>query len=154
VAQLTGHGPPTATTLAMRNRSVWAYGHEFFRAALKTRSAVVQAFLLGQALELYLKAYLHSLGFTEAQLKKDPYRHNIARLHAECEERGLGQLVKTSAAAHTDVQVLSASYKGKALQYFSLAYIFVPPRLPKLDRVVRYTRSLERALGSRFGVVS
>lgn len=50
------------------------YAVEFHNIARKAGFPIIRAFLLGQAIELYLKALLFHQGYGETQLKKRPLR--------------------------------------------------------------------------------
>jgi hypothetical protein len=143
----TGPGQWTRYALNQRKRAIYVYGQEFLRAALKTGSPLVRAFLLGQALELLLKAYLLNSGLTSTRLMRRPFGHNIARLLAEANDHGLGSVARVSAQTAKDITVFSEAYAGKVFQYFSILHLLAPPKVPQLNRVLRFTRTLEERLG-------
>lgn len=108
---------------------------------------LVRAFLLGQAIELYLKAFLLHKGYGQMRLKKE-FEHNLKRLLDEASGQGLDLSLHVSPKVMADVEALNKVYKSKALQYFSLLYLLAPPVLPKLLRLFRFADALKRPMGS------
>ena len=123
---------------------VWlCYANEFHRMACKAGSRIVQAFLLGHALELYFKAFLFCYGYSETNLKKQ-FGHNLKRLLGETISNGLDTKIHISSQIHTDIEKLNSVYASKALEYFSILYLIVPPKLPEIKRILRFTKVLKK----------
>lgn len=146
VRMKAGPGQWTQPAFQLQSRAFLAYGRDFLRVGVKAGPPVVRAFLLGQALELFLKSFLLANGLRTTELAKRPYSHNLERLLSEAKSRGLEYVAKPSPGAATDIGLLNVVYKGKDLQYFSLLHLLEPLQLPRLDRITRYVRRLEREL--------
>jgi HEPN domain-containing protein len=127
----------------MRNVACRRYAEEFHNIAKKAGFPLIRAFLLGQALELYLKAFLFHKGFGETQMKKE-FGHNLKRLLDEAIKQGLDKSLHISPQLVTEVEALNKVYASKALQYFSLLYLISSPTLPKLERLFRFADALKR----------
>jgi HEPN domain-containing protein len=106
----------------------------------------VRAFLLGQSLELFLKTYLLHLDLRMSTAELRRLGHNLERLLTACEEGGLDAVTPISAGIRADMTILSSAYASKALQYFSLLYLLVPPQLPELRRLLRFAKALDVSL--------
>jgi len=141
----TGMAKPTKHMKAIRQQAFFHFGKEFHSVALKAGSPLVRAYLLGQAVELYLKAFLLACGATSADLK-DKYRHNLVRLLSAAETAGIGRHVRVSVELKADIDALNALYATKALQYFSLIHVFNNPTLPDLARLFRFAKTLRKEL--------
>ena len=147
----TGPGKWTPYALSLRNFATFRYGQEFYRTARKAGSPIVRAYLLGHALELFLKAYLLKAGVKASVLKSRKFGHNLKILLAEARVKGLDSLIHISPAAEQDLVALSEVYP-EALRYFSLLYLFVPPRPPGLARLFRLARTFDEKLASHVRV--
>jgi len=141
-----GVAHPTKHALKIRRVAMCRYAEEFYHAAVKTRSLPVRAHLLGHALELYLKTYLLNCGMKLTPLTKRPYGHDIARLLDECIRHCMEKDFRISPELKTDISRLSIVYASKGLEYFSLTFLFVPPNLPRLDRIQRFVAQLDRKM--------
>ena len=147
ISQMTGtEGTWTPTALRIRNVAARLYAKEFHGAAQKTRRPLVRAYLLGHALELYLKSFLLTSGLRTRTLRSKRFNHDLAALLDEAEARGLGTHLRVSPQLRTDLKQLNNSYSSKSLEYFSLLHLLVPPVLPRLDRLFRFAGSLSAAL--------
>lgn len=146
VSSSAGRWSPYA--IGLRNYAVLRYAQEFHSVAVKAGSPIVRAYLLGHALELYLKAYLHSngLGITEM---KQRYGHSLEKLLHAAETNGLNTQVHISSALREDLIALHAIYHSKALEYFSLLHLIVPPKLPGLTRLFRFATALRKVNAKR-----
>lgn len=130
----------------MRNFACLRYAVEFHNIARKAGFPIIRAFLLGQAIELYLKAFLFHQGYGETRLKKPPFGHNLPCLLNEASAKGLDAKVHISPALRTDLDTLNKAYSSKALQYFSILYLIRNPTLPKLSRLFRFADQLNHHL--------
>jgi HEPN domain-containing protein len=146
VAATTGKGVWSLHAKQFRNVACLRYAVEFHKIARKTRFPIVQAFLLGQAIELYLKAFLFHRGYGETQLRARPFGHNLTRLLNEALSQGLVGLLRVSDEMKADLDALNKVYASKALQYFSIIYIIATPTLPKLTRLFRFAERLNNYL--------
>ena len=142
VAKVSG-GVWSLHAKGLRNFVCLRYALEFHGIAQKAGSPIIRAFLLGQALELYLKAFLFHNGYGEKQLKKKPFGHNLKRLLDEAVVKGLNTGIHISPALRGDLEALNKVYASKALQYFSIVYIVATPTLPNLARLFRFATMLK-----------
>ena len=141
-----GVAHPTKHAREIRRVAMCRYAEEFYHAAIKARSLPVRAYLLGHAVELYLKTYLLNCGMKLTPLTKRPYGHDIARLLDECIRHCMVKDFRISPELKTDISRLSIVYASKGLEYFSLTFLFVPPNLPRLDRIQRFVAQLDRKM--------
>ena len=131
-----GTGKWSAGAFQIRNVAMHRYAQEFHNAALKTGSPLVRAYLLGHALELYLKVFLLKAGHSTTLLKTK-FGHNLVALLQEGEKHGLGNCVRIPAELRADLRLLNNVYSSKSLEYFSVLHLLVTPTLPKLPRMFR-----------------
>jgi hypothetical protein len=61
----------------------------------------------------------------------------------ECIRQGIKKDIRISPELRTDVNRFSVVYASKGLEYFSLMFFFVPPELPRLDRIQRFIAHLD-----------
>ncbi len=148
---IAGPGTWSPYALSLRHFATYRYAQEFYRTAQKAGSPLVRGYLLGHAIELYLKAYLLKRGFKTSTLKSKRYGHNLVALLNEAKTQGLGTIIHVSTAAEADLTKLNELYP-EDLRYFSLLNLFVPPKLPALARLFRLARSLNENLASHVAV--
>lgn len=146
VVAATGKGVWSLHAKRMRNVAVLRYAVEFHKIARKTRFPIIKAFLLGQALELYLKAFLFDRGLGESALRRRPFGHNLVNLLNEALAKQLSAGVRISYELRADVDALNKVYASKALQYFSIVYIIATPTIPKLARLFKFAETLNNYL--------
>ncbi len=142
-ARMSG-GKWSKYSLQLRIIAFHQYGHQFRHAAQKTRSPLVRSYLRGHALELFLKAYLFGSGMTDSQSRA--FGHNIAKLLGKSVDKGLDQHFRISPELKSDISQFSSLYNSKALEYFSLLHLFVPPKVPDMSRLSRFVALLDREL--------
>jgi hypothetical protein len=145
IVAASGTARPTRYTLRLRNVAVFRYAQEFHDVALKSGSPLVRAYLLGHALELYLKAFLLKSGLKSADLR-DKFGHRLDRLLAAAESHDFGQQVHVSPQLRQDIIKLNAVYSTGALRYFSLAFLFTAPTIPSLARLFRFAAVLRKMM--------
>jgi len=143
----TGVARPSKHMKALQRQAFYRFGEEFHTVAVKAGSPIVQAYLLGQAIELYLKAFLLASGARTTEVK-DKYRHNLVKLLKGAEAGGISVHVRVSAELREDIATLNALYATKALQYFSLVHVFHTPTIPDLARLFRFAKALRKGLPS------
>src|SRR5437867_1710053 len=80
--------------LSLRNLRTFRDGQEFYRTAQKVGSPLVQAYLLGHALELFFKSFLMKAGLTATALRHKPYGHNLVKLLAAAKTKNLESIVR------------------------------------------------------------
>jgi hypothetical protein len=122
------------------------YAKDFHSAALKAGSILVRCYLLGHALELYMKLFLLNAGARVSDLHVE-YGHNLSKLLRECEAQGLSGHTHVSTALRLDLQSFNRFYQTKALEYFSPLAFLGPPRLKNANRLFRFATSLRVLLG-------
>ena len=100
-------------------------------------------FLISHAAELFLKSALLKRGFTEQDLKKHKYRHNLKSLLEELQNKG----VKISIESIKLLYALHKQHNEHALRYTALvddgkASYLPPPKLVfrMLDELLMLTR--------------
>lgn len=122
--------PPAVHEDTTRTTSIGLcrYACEFLEAALAADSKmgrrdgfeivapVPVLFLVGQSIELALKAFLLSRGVSLRKLRYD-YGHNLHRSLRKAKELGLSALVELAADELSTIEVLDALYSSKQLQY-------------------------------------
>jgi len=144
----TGKGRWSAYALGLRNFAMYRYAEEFHNAALKTKSPIVRGYLLGHALELYLKVYLLQSGAGTTELKKK-YGHNLTRIMEATLLRQLDKHLHISPELRQDLTQLNTVYSSKALEYFSLFHLLTQPKIPKLARLFRFAGALKKLMGKK-----
>jgi hypothetical protein len=143
VGHIASVARPTKFALKIRRIGMCGYAEEFYHAAVKTGSLPVRAHLLGHALELYLKTYLLNCGIKLAPLRRRPYGHDIARLLDECIRHDIEKHFRISQELRREIRQFSVVYASKGLEYFSLIFLLVPPKLPRLDRIQGFIAQLD-----------
>ena len=129
----------------VRRLGIYAYGHEFYDMARKTRRSPVKSYLLGHALELFLKSFLMKKGRILEDLKKD-FGHRIDRLLKEACKHDVEDCFRISDELKADLAVFSKLYAGKDYEYFSiLAWIFRQQQ-PDTRRLFRFAKELDNKL--------
>jgi len=138
---------PSIHLLSMQRMGFFAYAKEFFTIAKKTRLSPVKCYLLGHALELYLKAYLLKQGVPLKKLKRSPFGHNIAKLLAEAQKRGFDNHFKITPMLKDDLDSFSSHYLGKQYEYFPLLAWTFGKMSPPASRLWRFAGLLHKHLG-------
>ncbi|MDO8547019.1 MAG: hypothetical protein Q7R68_06630 [Nitrospirales bacterium] len=146
-----GKGQWSSYALSLRNFATYRLAQEFHSTARKTGSPVVRAYLLGHALELYLKSYLLKSGLTASALKKRNLGHNLDNLLLEAKAKGIEGLLRISPQLSEDIAKLNALYP-ETLRYFSLLSLLAQPQLPSLVRLFRFAVSLNKTLGAHVAI--
>ena len=87
------------------------HGHEI-------HAPMVVNFLVGQALELGLKAFLLQAGLTVEDLRARKYGHDLLALFDEAKARSFAKDGEVGARERAMVLLLNGPYKDRELQYF------------------------------------
>ena len=125
---------------------MYAYGHEFYYIALKTKRSPVKSYLLGHALELFLKSYLMKKGLSVKQLKNHSFSHNIDLLLKESFKHNIEGCFHISNDLKADIASFSKLYVAKNYEYFPiLAWIFGQQQ-PNTVRLFRFAKQLDKNL--------
>jgi len=151
IVSASGSGQWSPYAKRLRNYATFRYAQEFHFTARKVGSCIVQAYLLGHAIELYLKSYLLHEGFTVTLLKSKKYGHNLTVLLAEAQSRGLEQMIRISPELVEDLRKLNAVYP-ESLRYFSLLHLLTRPKMPSLARLFRFAASMDKRLEKHVAV--
>jgi len=119
---------------------MWRWGKEFIESALKLQPppnseleelklnfSIPPYYLLAHGIELQLKAYLLSKGYTVKQLRSfNEYGHNLEKLLKESKINNINELVNLSEQEESTIHLLNETYKEKELEYFISGYSSYP----------------------------
>ncbi|QSI76659.1 hypothetical protein [Niveibacterium microcysteis] len=148
------HGDETRTTPIGMCR----YACEFMLAAIATDESLGKEpafklvppipvlFLVGQSIELSLKAFLLSRGVTLRKLRFD-YGHNLHDALRKSKELGLLSLVALSSEELETIEILDDLYRTKQLQYIVTGMKTYPAFGPLKRAAIR----LLQAIGTEVG---
>ena len=98
-------------------------------------------FLIGQSIELSLKAFLRGAGFADSQLRK--INHDIEEAFRVAKENGLEGHFKEEPDDLTIIRLINSAYKSKDLQYVKTGMKTRPAVEPSLELARRLNRSLK-----------
>lgn len=132
---------------------VVCYNHQPLGTAYEMSFHLPKRMLLGFALELFLKAWLHHSGTTEGDLR-DIYGHDIEDLYQDAIANGLQQtpdfnrVVQELGFDHKD---FGYRYMHDTSQYKPMDYVAVVTILQELDRVVDERIGASAAFGLQPG---
>ncbi|MGD8787182.1 MAG: hypothetical protein PVJ60_07145 [Phycisphaerales bacterium] len=124
---------------------MYIYGHEFFEISRKTKRSPVKSYLLGHALELFLKSFLMKKGTSIKKLKKT-FSHNIDRLLKESLKHDIEDCIHISDELKADIASFSKFYSAKHYEYFPILPWITSQQLPKTIRLSNFARQLDRKL--------
>ncbi len=136
------------------------YGAEFMEAALAADEKMGQKagheivapvpvmFLVGQAIELALKAYLLSKGVELSKLRLK-YGHDLHRCLRKAKELGLLDAVPLQADEETAIEILNPLYASKQLQYI----VTGAKTFPVFGPLERAAAKLLKGVGAHVGYV-
>jgi HEPN domain-containing protein len=97
-------------------------------------------FLVGQSMELSLKAFLRGVGFSEPQLRT--IRHDIEKAFRKAKENGIETYFNEKPDDITLIRLINHPYKSKDLQYVKTGLKTRPTVEPSLELAERLNRSL------------
>ena len=106
----------------------------------------MKPYLLGHALELYLKSFLMKQGCDIQELKKKKYGHNISNLLSESVKRGFEDHFRISEQLRAEVDVFSSSYAAKDFEYFPFFFWMFGRPLPETKGLFRFAKRLDDRL--------
>jgi len=110
---------------------MWRYGDDFRNAAIAVltvrneRHFMPYYFLLGQSVELLLKAFLLARGVALEELRKK-YGHNLKKLLDESRRRKLGTEAKLDSSHCGAIHILGIEYLGRRFQYIRTGGMLLP----------------------------
>ncbi len=132
----------------MSSMLIWQTARRFLEGALILRREKEDIFsptyfLVGQAIELALKAFLRGDGAAEDFLK-GKLGHNLSKALSTAEDKGLTGLVPISEQDRACIAALNAPYQSKDLQYAKQGFKSWPAiddLLAIADRLVKGLRA-------------
>lgn len=110
---------------------MWRYGNDYREAAVYVLSQhpdqpfVPYLSLLGQSIELFLKAFLLTKEVTIDDLK-NRFRHDLKALTEEARNRGIESNVTLTDAHWAAIILISGEYKTKRYHYIRTGKMLVP----------------------------
>lgn len=110
---------------------MWRYGNDYRKAAVYVLTQypdqpfVPYLSLLGQSIELALKAFLLAKGIALTDLK-NKYRHNLKALVEESRRLGIESNVTLTDAHWAVIILMSDEYKTKRYHYIRTGKMIVP----------------------------
>ena len=111
---------------------MWRYGDDFRKAALAVlshhneRAFMPYYFLLGQSIELFLKAFLLGRCMPLKELRSRKYGHNLKALLDEARRRKLGREVKLEEVHCAAIHLLGIEYLDRRFQYIQTGTMYLP----------------------------
>ena len=129
---------------------MWRYGNDFRKAALAIQSKhndhafMPYYFLLGQSIELSLKAFLLGRGVPLKELRSRKYGHNLKALLDESRRRKLGLEVKLENTHCTVIHLLGIEYLDKRFQYIQTGMMYLPEAWLAQEATDKLSRGLEQ----------
>ena len=111
---------------------MWRYGNDFRKAALAVsshyndRAFMPYYFLLGQSIELSLKAFLLGRGVSLKELRSKKYGHDLKALLDEARRHRLGLEVKLENTHCAVIHLLGIEYLDKRFQYIRTGLMHLP----------------------------
>jgi hypothetical protein len=131
-------------SLGVYRKGMYLYGHEFYDIARKTRRSPVKSYLLGHALELFLKSFLMRKGVGIKNLKT--LSHNLNTLLKESLDYGVEDYFNVSKQLKTDIASFSRVYTNKAYEYFPFWTWVFRQKFPNTARLFRFAKQLDKKL--------
>ncbi len=126
---------------------LWRYGNDFRKAAIAVEERHNKVgfmplyFLLGQAIELFLKAFLFA-NVHEPESLRRIYGHNLSALIEEALQNGLADHVLLKPEYIAVIRVLNEQYQPRKLQYIETGL----KSLPEIHIVQLAAQALSRDL--------
>ena len=128
---------------------MWRYGNDFRKAALAVllqhndRAFMPYYFLLGQSIELSLKAFLLGRGVALKELRSKTYGHDLKALLDEARRRRLGLEVKLENSHCAVIHLLGIEYLDKRFQYIRTGMMHLPETRLAQEAADKLSRGLE-----------
>jgi len=143
IVKLKGNAKLSSYSQRMYPIGMYAYGHEFYDISRKTKPSPVKSYLLGHALELFLKSFLMKKGSSIKQLKSRPFSHNIDRVLKESLKHDIEDCFHISDELKADIASFSKFYSTKHYEYFPIVAWITGQQLPKTGRLFRFAKQLD-----------
>lgn len=141
---------PSSVSVNISPSAFYQYAKAFAHAAnscpATTRhEQLVQLYLYGHAIELFLKAFVLSKKPGALSARRE-YGHDLKKVMSAALHLGLGALVSMGTGDQQAIKELNKLYKGKHLEYFNLSSLSGLPPLPNPATIAAIVRRLEAAL--------
>jgi hypothetical protein len=149
VVNVKGKGKLSSYSLGIYRLGMYKYGHEFYDIARKTRRSPVKSYLLGHALELFLKSFLMKKGLSTKDLKR--LSHNLAYLLKEAVKNDIEDCFHISDELRADIVSFSKLYAAKEYEYFPILSWIFGRQQPKTFRLFGFAKQLDRKLPAIIG---
>jgi hypothetical protein len=98
-------------------------------------------FLIGQSIELSLKAFLRGVGFADSELRK--INHDIEKAFRVAKDNGLEGIFNEESDDLTIIRLINSAYKSKDLQYVKTGMKTRPALEPSLELARKLNCSLK-----------
>jgi hypothetical protein len=111
---------------------MWRYGNDFRKAALAVldhhndRTFMPYYFLLGQSIELSLKAFLLGRGLSLSDLRSRKFGHNLKAIADEARRHRIDLEVKLENFHYAVIHLLSIEYLERRFQYIRTGRMQLP----------------------------
>ena len=134
---------------------MWRYGNDFRKAALAVlshyndRAFMPYYFLIGQSIELSLKAFLLGRGMSLKELRSKKYGHDLKALLDEAHRLRLRSEVKLENVHCAVINLLGIEYLDKRFQYIQTGMMHLPdcPRAQEVaDRLSEGLKDYSRKI--------
>jgi len=146
IAKVKGKMKLSSYSLRIHRMGMYAYGHEFYDISRKTKHSPVKPYLLGHALELFLKSFLMKKGSSIKQLKSRSFSHNIDHLLKESLKHDIEDCFHISDELKANISSFSKLYSAKHYEYFPIMAWIIGWQQPKMVRLSRFAKQLDRKL--------
>jgi hypothetical protein len=146
IVKLKGKAKLSSYSLRMYPMGMYAYGHEFYDISRKTKYSPVKSYLLGHALELFLKSFLMKKGLCIKELKSRSFSHNIDRLLKESLKHDIEDCFHISDELKADIISFSKFYSAKFYEYFPIVAWITCMQQPKTLRLFHFAKQLDTKL--------
>ncbi len=145
IVKLKGKAKLSRYSLRMSRIGMYAYGHEFYDISRKTKHSPVKSYLLGHALELFLKSFLMKKGLRLEQLKTH-FGHKIDSLLKESCKHDIEDSFRISDELRADIASFSGIYADKDYEYFPILSWMFGRQQPDRRRLLRFAKQLDKKL--------
>ncbi len=146
IVKLKGKARLSSYSLRMYPIGMYAYGHEFYDISQKTKKSPVKSYLLGHALELFLKSFLMKKGLSIKQLKSRRFSHNLDLLLNESLKHDIEDCFHISDKLKADIISFSKFYSAKFYEYFPIIAWITCMQQPKTMSLFRFAKQLDTKL--------
>lgn len=143
---LSGTARPSSIAVNLSPYGFYHFAKEFYQASkaitITDGASPVKLYLIGHALELYLKSYLLVKGVQKADLKKK-YQHNIEKIWSACKVEGLLSIITIEPGIDAEIKSFNGFYQSKSLEYFTIATVFIQHKTIAVSKIIKLIEELE-----------